>query len=74
MKVHRDYHVEVAKALYSVPEPYLGRHLDARADSELVKLYCRGRLVKTHPRQPPGGRCTDRDDLWTIPALVDTMA
>lgn len=63
VKVHRDYHVEVAKALYSVPEPYLGRHLDARADSELVKLYSRGRLVKTHPRQPPGGRSTDRDDL-----------
>ncbi len=63
VKVHRDYHVEVAKALYSVPEPFLGRHLDARADSELVKLYSRGRLVKTHPRQPPGGRSTDRDDL-----------
>lgn len=63
VKVHRDYHVEVAKALYSVPEPYLGRHLDARADSELVKLYSHGRLVKTHPRQPPGGRSTDRDDL-----------
>jgi transposase len=63
VKVHRDYHVEVAKALYSVPEQYLGRHLEARADSELVKLYSRGRLVKTHPRQPPGGRSTDRDDL-----------
>ena len=63
VKVHRDYHVEVAKALYSVPEPFLGRHLDARADSELVKLYSRGRLVKTHPRQPPGGRSTDREDL-----------
>ena len=71
VKVHRDYHVEVAKALYSVPEPYLGRHLDARADSELVRLYTTGRagdvgpgrLVKTHPRQPPGGRSTDREDL-----------
>jgi hypothetical protein len=63
VKVHRDYHVEVAKALYSVPEQYLGRQLDARADSELVKLYANGKLVKTHPRQPPGGRSTDRDDL-----------
>lgn len=63
VKVHRDYHVEVAKALYSVPEQHLGRHLDARADSELVRLYSAGRLVKTHPRQPPGGRSTDRDDL-----------
>jgi hypothetical protein len=63
VKVHRDYHVEVAKALYSVPEQHLGRHLDARADSALVKLYANGRLVKTHPRQPPGGRSTDREDL-----------
>ena len=33
VKVHRDFHVEVAKALYSVPEQWLGQHLDARADS-----------------------------------------
>jgi len=68
VKVHRDYHVEVAKALYSVPEHLLGTHLDARADLALVKLYPvggpgAGRLVKTHPRQPPGGRSTDRADL-----------
>lgn len=63
VKVHRDFHVEVAKALYSLPEQYLGEHLDARADRELVKLYRRGVLVKTHPRQPPGGRSTDPEDL-----------
>src|SRR5699024_925835 len=63
VKVHRDYHVSVAKALYSAAEHLIGRHLDARADSELVKLFHRGQLVKTHPRQPPGGRSTDREDL-----------
>jgi transposase len=67
VKVHRDYHVEVARALYSVPEHLIGSSLDARADSQLVKLYSTGsgagRLVKTHPRQPPGGRSTDREDL-----------
>jgi transposase len=67
VKVHRDLHVEVARALYSVPEAHLGRFLDARADRELVKLYSvgagGGRLVKTHPRQPPGGRSTDPGDL-----------
>jgi transposase len=68
VKVHRDYHVEVARALYSVPEQHIGGCLDARADSTLVKLYSTGgagagRLVKTHPRQPPGGRSTDREDL-----------
>lgn len=63
VKVHRDFHVEVAKALYSLPAQWIGHYLDARADSELVKLYSSGRLVKTHPRQRPGGRSTDRDDL-----------
>lgn len=63
VKVHRDFHVEVARALYSLPAQWIGQYLDARADSELVKLYARGQLVKTHPRQRPGGRSTDRDDL-----------
>jgi hypothetical protein len=63
VKVHRDFHVEVARALYSVPEHLIGTHLDARADSQLVKLFARGQLVKTHPRQRPGGRSTDREDL-----------
>jgi transposase len=63
VKVHRDFHVEVARSLYSVPEHLLGQYLDARADSELVRLYAGGALVKTHPRQPPGGRSTHEADL-----------
>ncbi len=63
VKVHRDFHVEVARALYSAPEHLLGQHLHARADSELVKLFAAGALVKTHPRQRPGGRSTDAGDL-----------
>ena len=63
VKVHRDFHVEVARALYSVPVHLLGQYLDARADGELVKLFAGGRLVKTHPRQAPGGRSTHQDDL-----------
>jgi transposase len=62
-KVHRDYHVQVGKALYSIPEHLLGQTLSVRADGELVKMYHRGQLVKTHPRQPAGGRCTDPADL-----------
>jgi hypothetical protein len=65
VKVHRDHHVEIAKALYSVPTDWIGAQLDARADSELVKLFHHGRLIKTHPRQPPGGRSTDPGDLPT---------
>ena len=71
VKVHRDFHVEVGRALYSVPKEYLGCHLDARADSALVKLYCRGQLVKVHPRQQPGRRSTDAADL---PAAKTTTA
>jgi len=65
VKVHRDFHVEVARALYSVPAAWLGQYLDARADAALVKLSHQGRLVKTHPRQPPGGRVTEAADLPT---------
>ena len=63
VKVHRDYHAEVGKALYSLPECWIGHTLDVRADSELVKFYHRGVLVKVHPCQPPGGRRTDPADL-----------
>lgn len=63
VKVHRDFHVQVGRALYSIPEAYLGQMVSVRADAELVKVYHRGRLIKTHPRQQPGGRSTDADDL-----------
>lgn len=63
VKVHRDLHVQVCKALYSAPAHLVGRTLQARADSKLVRLYRRGQLVKVHPRQPPGGRRTDREDM-----------
>jgi transposase len=62
-KVHRDHHIEVAKALYSVPGNLIGRHVDVRADRQLVKIFFRGQLVKTHPRQAPGGRSTHAEDL-----------
>jgi hypothetical protein len=59
VKVHRDFHIEVGKALYSAPKAYIGAHVDVRADSALVKLFHHGQLVKVHPRQRPGGRVTD---------------
>jgi hypothetical protein len=62
-KVHRDHHVEVAKALYSVPGNLIGSRLDARADRSLVRLFHRGQLVKVHPRMPAGRRSTDPADL-----------
>lgn len=64
-KVHRDFHVEVDKALYSAPHHLIGRHLKARRDSTTVKLYFRGELVKLHPRKAPGQRSTDPADFPT---------
>lgn len=62
-KVHRDHHIEVAKALYSVPGDLIGTTVEVRADRQLVRVFARGQLVKVHPRQAPGRRVTDPDDL-----------
>jgi transposase len=62
-KVHRDHHIEVAKALYSVPGNLIGQRVEVRADRSLVRIFARGQLVKVHPRQAAGRRVTDPDDL-----------
>ncbi len=33
-----------------------------RADRTLVKVFWRGEIMKTHPRNPPGGRSADPND------------
>ena len=62
-KVAPDQHAQVAKALYSLPGHLRGKQLSARADRATVRFYFNGALVKTHPRQPPGGRSTDASDF-----------
>ncbi|GAC1381315.1 MAG: hypothetical protein NVSMB4_09910 [Acidimicrobiales bacterium] len=62
-KVAPDRHVEVARALYSVPGELIGQRLLARADAQTVKLSHRGQLIKVHPRQEPGRRRTDPADM-----------
>jgi transposase len=62
-KVHRDHHVEVARSLYSVPGALIGARVEVRADRALVRIFHRGQLIKVHPRQEPGRRSTDPDDL-----------
>lgn len=62
-KVAPDRHVEVARALYSVPGEPVGQRILARADGTTVKLYWRGQLIKVHPHQEPGRRRTDPADL-----------
>lgn len=62
-KVHRDHHIQVGKALYSVPGDLLGRHVEVTADTRLVKVFFEGQLIKCHPRTKIGGRVTDPADL-----------
>ena len=62
-KVHRDHHIEVAKALYSIPGNLVGARVEVRADRTLVRVFHRNQLVKVHPRQQPGRRSTDPADL-----------
>lgn len=62
-KVGRDHTIVVGHAMYSVPH-HLGRcDLRVRSDREVVKLYLKALLVKTHPRQPEGGTNLDPQDL-----------
>lgn len=58
--VHRDGHVEVAKAYYSVPPEYVGRRVWVRWDSRLVRvLNRRFEEIAVHVRHEPGRFSTD---------------
>ena len=62
--VHRDGHVEVAKAYYSVPPEYLGHKLWARWDPRMVRIYNDDlRQVAVHCRVLPGRFHTLREHL-----------
>jgi transposase len=61
-KVHPDHHLQVQRALYSVPTRYIGRTMRVRADRTTVRIYLGGELIKLHPRQAPGKRATDPSD------------
>jgi len=53
--VHRDGHVAVDKAFYSVPPEYLGRRVWARWDGRLVRIFnSRMEQIALHARQEPG--------------------
>ena len=53
--VHRDGHVEVDKAYYSVPPEYLARRVWVRWDSRLVRVFNdRMESIAVHPKHEPG--------------------
>jgi transposase len=54
-RVHRDAHVEVAKAYYSVPPEYVGRDVWVRWDTRTVRIYNhRFEQIALHVRHEPG--------------------
>jgi hypothetical protein len=61
-KVHPDHHIQVRRALYSVPTRYLHQVVRVRVDRSLVRVYSRNELIKVHATKPPGGRSTDPSD------------
>lgn len=61
--VHRDHHIQVDYALYSVPGSLIGQEVQVRADAKLVRISHRGRVVKVHPRVGRGSWSTDAEDL-----------
>ena len=61
-KVARDNHIVFARAVYSVPDGYRGERVDVHADRALVRISHKGVVLRTHARQPPGGRATHPDD------------
>ena len=53
--VHRDGHVEVAKAYYSVPPEYVGRRVWVRWDGRLVRIFTRRmKQIAVHAQHEPG--------------------
>ena len=64
VKVHPDHHIAFQYALYSAPFDSCppGVRVEVRADRDLVRIYRRGELKRTHPRKPKGGRSTHPDD------------
>ena len=60
--VHTDHHISFKKSLYSLPTKYIGKTVDVRGDSALVRIYFADELIKTHARMPEGKRSTDYSD------------
>lgn len=57
--VHRDGHVEIGRAFYSVPPDYLGRTVWACWDNRMVRIFNqRFELIATHIRHGPCGFST----------------
>jgi transposase len=63
-KVHRDGHVEIAKAYYSVPPEYTRREVWVRYDGRLVEIFNEAmERICVHAHKEPGRRSTAREHI-----------
>ena len=63
-KVHRDGHVEIAKAYYSVPPEYTRREVWVRHDGRLVEIFNDSmERICVHAQKEPGQRSTCKDHI-----------
>ncbi len=81
VRVHVDYHVEIERHRYSVPNALVGQSLDARLTRGCVELLHRGQRVAVHVRSAheggfttldvhmPAAHLAHRD--WTPQRLID---
>ena len=62
--VHRDGHVEVDKAYYSVPPEYVGRRVWVRWDGRLVRVFTkRMEQIAVHAQHEPGQFSTQSEHI-----------
>jgi hypothetical protein len=61
-KVHPDHHIRFGNSLYSLPTKYIGKSVEVRGDSALIKIYHNGALIKVHKTVEDGKRSTDFED------------
>lgn len=61
--VHRDCHVLVDRALYSVPWTLVGKDVEVRATPSGLAMFAEDKRVATHDRVPPGKRSTKEEHL-----------
>lgn len=63
-KVHRDGHVSVEKAYYSVPPEYVTRRVWVRWDSRLVRVFNhKMQQIALHTKRPPGQFSTQGEHI-----------
>ena len=57
-RVNQDYHVTLKRCNYSVPYQYIKEEVELRYSTQSVWIYCKNKLIATHPRLRRAGECS----------------